>query len=169
MDKVIRLATINDAVAIADTKIDAWRSAYRFMVPDALLESLSMQKALPKAKKWISNPPLNGRLYVFCDNGIVVGHAFFAPPTKISVDVGELVFIYVKTAYQGLGYGSSLVDKGLSYIKDLGCHSVSLWVLTKNHKTRRFYEKLGWKNSGKIRIHNKNGYKLHETRYTISI
>ena len=41
----IRLATPTDALAIAQVRVDAWRTTYRGMIPDAYLAAMKVEES----------------------------------------------------------------------------------------------------------------------------
>lgn len=57
---------------------------------------------------------------------------------------GQIVDIVVKNEYQGLGYGKSLLDYGLNYLKDMGIDTISLEVKVSNTRAIKLYESKGF-------------------------
>ena len=46
---MIRPATVDDAAAVAHVHVSSWRSTYRGLMPDAVLDSLSVER---RAEFW---------------------------------------------------------------------------------------------------------------------
>lgn len=51
----------------------------------------------------------------------------------------------------GRGYGTKMMEKVLSDIKEAGYKKVMLWVFTENDRARRFYEARGFITHGKVK------------------
>ena len=69
-------------------------------------------------------------------------------------EVAEILNLGIDPVYQGLGYGSSLMENYITSIKELGCYSIVLEVRSSNEKAISLYKKFGFKT---IRI-RKNYY-----------
>ena len=52
----VRAATPDDARGIAEVHVAGWRWAYRGQMPDALLDSLSVEDRAEKRRVWIEKP-----------------------------------------------------------------------------------------------------------------
>jgi len=61
--------------------------------------------------------------------------------------VGEIHEIFVHPKCKGIG--KALLVKGIEYLRSKGRDVIGLWVGDNNHKARRFYEKFGFKESGR--------------------
>lgn len=61
------------------------------------------------------------------------------------------------------------MKKGLEYLKEQGYKKATLWVLTSNEKTRRWYEGKGWKVEGKSKTEHSREFDTHEIRYIIEL
>ena len=72
------------------------------------------------------------------DDGVLRGFV------RVDVDAREVVMLYVDPCFQSRGYGAAL----LAYaVERLGARG--LWVLEKNDRGRRFYERNGFANTGR--------------------
>lgn len=77
--------------------------------------------------------------------------------------------IYIHPEFIGKGIGSDLMQHAQTTLKQDGYLKATLWVLDTNEKTRRFYEKVGWRIEGKTKVDVREGFDLHETRYVIDL
>ncbi|MBN2853316.1 MAG: GNAT family N-acetyltransferase [Clostridia bacterium] len=68
---------------------------------------------------------------------------------EIDDDSIELWRIYLEPDFWGRGFGTQTLEKALEIIKSLGYKKVILWVLEKNIRARRFFDKNGFIDSGK--------------------
>ena len=62
----------------------------------------------------------------------------------------ELIAIHSLPENWHKGFGSMMMDKVLSDIKDAGYSEVMLWVFTGNNRARAFYEKKGFVVTDKV-------------------
>lgn len=169
MDVVIRQAELKDAGGIARVHIGTWQCAYRGQLPDSYLDNLSVQKRTKVWEENLKNPKQNTKTFVAELNGRIVGFASAgnSRDKDTDADAGELYAIYVDQDYMGKGIGSALHKKCIDYLKELGFTKAILWVMTSNEKTRRWYERKGWKEDGKTKIDKVDGIDLQETRYSV--
>lgn len=83
---------------------------------------------------------------------------------EIDDDSIELWRIYLDPDFWGRGFGTCTMDKALQLIKKLGYKKVILWVLEKNTRARRFYDKNGFIDSGK-RLKDQLGQEIIDFMY----
>ena len=95
----VRGAKVSDAVAIADTHGEAWRAAYRGIIPGVELEPVWWKSALCKGSRVA--------LLAFGDQ--IAGYATYGPnrARRLSYD-GETYQLYLRPEFQGLGFGRRL-------------------------------------------------------------
>jgi GNAT superfamily N-acetyltransferase len=161
----------NDASEIAKIHVVTWQHAYRGLVPDALLNNLSITE---KTKRWNEilerEYPESDTLVAKLDNDLV-GFCSVGPSrdTDVEAMTGELWAIYVHPDFMNKGVGTALHDKGLSNLRDLGFTTAILWVLTANEHARKWYEEKGWRAEGLTKVVDREGFQLHETRYIINL
>jgi GNAT superfamily N-acetyltransferase len=148
----IRRAEISDAPSIATIQVIAWRTAYQGLVPQALLDDLSVSDRSDRWKRIIANPASNTRVWV-ADEGQLVGFASTGPTEDEGAPDGtaELFTLYLDPAWIGKGVGRALETAALSDLRDQGFRAVTLWVLQGNSNARVFYERGGWELDGEAR------------------
>ena len=167
----IRHAELNDAPQIAEVHVGTWQFAYRGQMPDALLDSLSVER---RTKFWqgaLSNPNNPGTVWVAEENKKIIGFCSVGASEDDDREpaTGQLYAIYVDSDSIGKGVGSKLMDRGLETLKEKGFKEATLWVLATNEKTRRFYESKGWKEDGAQKTEPYEGFDLNEIRYRITL
>ena len=141
----VREACPIDADAIARVHIDTWRSAYRDIVPDAVLESLSYEKDANQWKRVLGGTEHRDFFYVVEDaSQSVVGFASGGPALGGNDPQysGELFTIYILYAFQRQGLGHLLFSQVVKHLISLNLTSMLIWVLADN-PARCFYEALG--------------------------
>jgi len=136
-------ASVADAPAIARIHVDVWRSAYRNILPDAFLDSLSYDQRTDLWRKVLSDP---GPRHIFLareEAGPVIGFGLGSRlATPYSGFTSELDAVYVLEAHQRRGVGSGLVHAVADVLVEEGLGSMFTWVFAEN-PARRFYERLG--------------------------
>jgi RimJ/RimL family protein N-acetyltransferase len=59
----------------------------------------------------------------------------------------------VKDRFRGRGVGSALLERGIAYAREQGCHKVALQHWPHNEAARALYEKYGFEQEGYLRRH----------------
>ena len=158
----IRPAVATDARAIAEVQVATWKTTYRGIVPDALLDGLSVDE---REQRWQERLSTGDPMLVACDaagnvEGFVCGGA--ERTGRLGCD-GELYAIYLLERVQRQGLGTLLVNQFVRELRARGFTSMALWVLALS-PFRRFYEALG----GKViaeREHERGGQMIPEVAY----
>ena len=161
---MIRFATPTDAVRIAEIHVAAWRVAYRGIVPDTFLASLSVEK---RAEGWRRGIETNPRLVLVSEReGEIVGWISIGPgrddDTKSD---GEVYALYVQPETWTRGIGRELMTRGEEELWSRGVSRVVLWVLDANSRARRFYEALHFMPDSRSKEITLEKAKLTEVRY----
>jgi GNAT superfamily N-acetyltransferase len=166
---LIRPAESRDARAMAEVHVASWRSAYRGVLPDKLLEELSVDE---RTKWWemvlAGRDRTRGKL-VCEQEGRVVGFSSFGPsrdPDHDSAQVAELYALYALQEVWGVGCGRALWLETQRRVRDdPHVEAVAVWVLTANIRGRHFYEKTGFLVDGASKDITLYGVTVTETRY----
>ena len=140
----IRSANIEDSGNIARLHVDSWRTAYRGILSDSVLDNLSYAQRESMWRTCLDNIESKEFLYVAeDDDGKIVGFANGGPATDSNCGYdGELTGLYVLDSDRGLGIGSKLFGQAVETLCEDGHTSLLIWVLEKN-PYRRFYQKMG--------------------------
>ncbi|HQT64671.1 MAG: hypothetical protein B7Z75_05135 [Acidocella sp. 20-57-95] len=137
----LRSATADDALAIGEVHVSAWRSAYAGLLPDQYLARLSAARQAAYYERAI----LNGAgVHVITQQGDVVGFSTARRTRNNPLGDGEIETLYVLDDYQGNGFGRALLGASALYLAELGCASAFVWVLRENPASF-FYAHLGGK------------------------
>jgi GNAT superfamily N-acetyltransferase len=162
----VRLATADDAEAIAGVHVRSWRAAYRGVVPDVILDSLSVEL---RAAWWRSTISEAGeaRVWVVGRSGTVEGFAATGPARDddLPPGAGEVHAIYLDPPVWSTGLGRLLFGAAVADLDGRGFAPLLLWVLSLNPRGRRFYEAAGWRMDGTSRLLDFDGTLIEETRY----
>src|SRR5262245_35529915 len=123
MPLLIRQAAPGDARRIAEIHVAGWRAAYRGQMPDALLDSLSVEERASRWREAIEAPPNPGvRTFVIEQDGVITGFASTGPDRgpDPGADLAELYAIYLDPSSWGSGQGRALLAAALDDLRDRG-------------------------------------------------
>jgi len=160
----IRPAVVHDARAIAEVHVESWKSTYRGIFPEALLNDLSVDKRETSWRDLLAAPEPTATTLVACDAGNVVGFASGGKERTCQLGCdGELYAIYLRQESQRKGLGALLVRQFAHELATRGFGSMAVWVIALN-PSRRFYERLGGKVIGQQEI-ERGGQTFIEVAY----
>jgi ribosomal protein S18 acetylase RimI-like enzyme len=145
----LREARPDDAGGIAAVHVRAWQAGYRDVLPDRLLDGLSVSA---RAEEWRGRlGPAAGRsTFVAVDGGRIVG---FCTVAADGGD-GEVAALYVDPDRWHAGTGSALLERGLASLRASACQAVTLWVFAGNDPALAFYARYGFAPDGAEAAHD---------------
>ena len=136
----VRPALARDAKAIAEVHVATWQAAYKDLMPDDYLNTMTVAKRQAYWQDAIeySEP----QVLVATDGDQLVGFVGFdrSRDPKTRSTVGEIWAIYVAPEHWGKGVGLQLWDGARDGLKDEGCTQVTMWVLLGNARALQFAE-----------------------------
>ena len=137
----VRRAKISDAVAIADTHGEAWRAAYRGIIPGVELEKMINRRG---PVWWKSALCKGSRVALLAFGDQIAGYATYGPNRArgLSYD-GEIYQLYLRPEFQGLGFGRRLFIAARRDLGQSGLKSLVVWALSDNDSALKFYRALG--------------------------
>ena len=141
----IRTATGRDARAIATVHVVTWQSAYRGIVPEDYLSSLSVENSQTMWEAQLAAAGSSAALIFVAESSEqgVLGFACGGPNRGQESEFdAELYAIYVSPTQQRHGVGRALVKAVALALMGQGRRGLIVWVLSAN-PARRFYESLG--------------------------
>ena len=139
----IRLATPEDAPALARVHIASWQSAYRGIVHDSYLDHMDLEKMTLRFANIVDSEIFIRE--VLCCDGEPIGHVSYGAERQLHLPEysGELMAIYLLPQWQRQGLGSRLFARAVEGLKTQGYKGMLIWVLADNVSARRFYEAKG--------------------------
>lgn len=165
----LRRAGPDDSETIAALHVACWAETYRGLLPDALIDSMSMpgrtiqwQRALERRAdvQVIVAEDAAGGLLGFASGGPARGGELGAAL--------EVYAIYVLRRAQRQGLGRALLQSLAAHLTLTALPSATLdlglWVLRDNAPARAFYERLGGEPGGE-RMETREGHALAEAAY----
>ncbi|MGH2957758.1 MAG: GNAT family N-acetyltransferase [Solirubrobacterales bacterium] len=147
----IRDATRDDAAAIATINAAAWRSGYRGIVDDSILDALPAAQWAREIAGHIGGVCGDSFSRVATEGDDVVGSCYVAAPGREEPedsDVAELVAIYVHPDRWRRGVGSGLISDAIAAVAGRGYRELVLWTFERNSAARSFYRRHGFEADG---------------------
>lgn len=141
-DFKIRQTCLDDIESIARIKVEGWQRAYKGIIDDEYLSSMSVNEQI----KVINNYSLD-TVFVAVKGNEVLGFCRFYDYDKpvyedkeIDCEIRE---IYVKPDIKRQGIGSKLFIHTMNYFLQKGKSKLYLGCFKENYSARKFYEKMG--------------------------
>ena len=141
----IREARVADAEGIARAHTASWRSSYRGILPDRVLDQIDIGQRTESRVRILKDPAMvhlvaydttHHDIVGFCDAGE-------ARRRHVAPARAEIYAIYLEHHAKRHGLGRELFEGATSILRARGLDSLVIWVLEDNHHARRFYEALG--------------------------
>src|ERR1051326_1277568 len=162
---IIRSARPEDALLIATIHVEAWRVAYRGIIPDEYLRSLSIEQRPAAGQQALeAGHPLT---WVAEEGDAALGwiSAAASRDADAGQSTGEIWAVYIDPGHWGEGAGRALCDAAEQELRRRGFTEVTLWVLKDNQRALGFYLSHGFfRDTCEDRIIERGGKELHEVR-----
>lgn len=139
----IRPARLQDALQVADIQVRAWHTAYKGIVPDELLQEITLARKKSDWEHALAKNPSS--ILIATSNGQIAGWASFGVSRDAGADrgTGELYAMYVDPDQWRRGVGRTLIRAAELELSKTFL-SATLWVIDRNERARRFYERFGF-------------------------
>jgi ribosomal protein S18 acetylase RimI-like enzyme len=161
-----RAAVNGDAHAIARIHVISWQAAYRGLMPDELLDKLSIarreagwQSAIDRGQPKI--------VVAIAESADMLGWTAFGRcrDAGTPASTAELWAIYVDPAHWSRGVGHALWNAARASLADDGYEDVIVWTLRDNERALRFYAAVGFVvDAGAVKPGDFGGVTLGEVR-----
>jgi GNAT superfamily N-acetyltransferase len=153
----IRKANANDVKDIAEILVSSWRFAYKGIMSDELLSSLSVDS---RAEGWKKHLDLGAEAWVLQKGEATLGVTEFGK-FRDSIEefnrCGEIYLIYLRPEEIGKGLGSKLLNHCFDNLRSQGFNRVAIWVLEQNSRAIDFYKCFAFSYSGVSKTHASTG------------
>src|SRR5216683_79977 len=125
-----RPARPDDAVCLAETHDEAWRTAYQGLIPGPELEKLITRRG---PSWWDTAIRRGSRISLLIFGDEIAGYANYGRNRAKSLPyAGEVYELYLRPEYQGLGFGRRLFSNAKRDLAQSGQTSMVVWVLSDN-------------------------------------
>ncbi len=137
----IRTARLGDETAIAHVHDEAWRDAYRGVIPGRELERMIVRRGPDWWRRAIAG---GTRLIVLDFADTVAGYCSYGRNRMPSLNFsGEIFELYLAPEYQGGGLGRRMFEAAQRDLAAHGYASFVVWALAGNDRALAFYRRLG--------------------------
>jgi len=169
-DVTVRAADPHDAASIARVRVESWRWAYRGILPDALLDAMSVDDTERTWRRSILTDE-SIRVFVAETADAAVGFVSASPSRDDDAreGTGEIAAIYVVPERAGAGGGRAIMAVAEDALRADGFVRATLWVLRDNAPARGFYEHRGWTWDGTTGTHQVECDHLPVVRYAADL
>jgi len=167
----VRRADSEDVEAIAEIHVCSWQAAYRGVLPDELLDGLSVaerarswREILAAGERWLTfvAEPVTGGLAGFCSATMPIRDA------EAGEGTAEIGALYVAPGHWRQGVGSALLAVTLEELHRAGWCDAILWVLPENRAAIAFYERFGFEvEAGVEKREERSGHRVIRLRATL--
>ena len=160
----IREATLGDAEGIARASTDSWRSSYRGILPDHVLDRIDLEHRADKRRAILRDRSVFQLVAYDVTHGDIVGFCDAGPSRRRVTHAGEIYAIYLVHHAKRHGLGTEMFEKVSSWLRANEMASMIVWVLANNTHARRFYESMGGRVGTQFRS-SVSGYAVTEQAY----
>ncbi len=133
---IIRKATSADARQIAEIVVEDWKKAYRGIIDNDYLDSMSVE-----ARYQIELQRYQIYMVAAVEEEIL-GFTWNEIADSEDSDC-EIIALYVRYAKRKSGIGRMLFQHSVDFFRASGKKRMIIWCLKENAEARRFYEKMG--------------------------
>ena len=165
----IRNVRESDIKTIATIHRECWQIAYKNLLPQSYLDSLTQASF---EKRWTNGMSVNNdvvRLVALEKSspiGFIVGLEN-RTPEKCPKATGEIWALYVHPDHWEKGVGKLLFLEFQEVMKEKGHKNLLLWALASNDRARGFYEAMGGELISATHEIDINGEKFPEAGYLV--
>jgi GNAT superfamily N-acetyltransferase len=169
----VRPAHPDDAAAVARVQVITWRTAYREVLPVAVLDDWDEDAAVASWRAAVATPPTPGHgVLVALERDQIVGFAAYGPaeltPGEAPDPAGpttEIATLLVEPRWGRRGHGSRLLAAVADLARATGAARLQVWLPETDRVSADFYESAGWAPQGWLRTLDTGGAPLREVRW----
>jgi GNAT superfamily N-acetyltransferase len=175
---LIRTATLTDAPAISAVQRAGWFAAYSDIIAPHIIDQVTTPDGGARVRETFRTRPWQRKIVACTPDSEIIGYAAFGPERDVlgapwphpvttagaAGEIAELYALYVHPSSWSTGAGRALMDRVLDRTGQTGYAEITLWVLAKNARARRFYERAGYTPDGATNVLDSLGG-VPEVRY----
>ena len=169
----VRPARPDDAAAVARVQVVTWRTAYRDVLPAAVLDDWDEDAAGETWRAAVTSPPTPGHgVLVAVERDEVVGFAAYGPAELGAGEAPdpagpttEIATLLVEPRWGRRGHGSRLLAAVADVARATGAARLQVWLPEADDVSAGFFESAGWAPQGWARTLDTGGAPLRELRW----
>ena len=135
---IVRKAEKEDVMQIAEILVEDWQKAYRGIIDNDFLDSMSVDQRYDIEVKRYE------KYVVAVDGNEILGYAWLELTKNETADC-EVIALYVRYSKRNNGIGKLLLQYAVNHFRGIGKKKMIIWCLKENYESRKFYEKVGGK------------------------
>lgn len=151
-DVSVRVGWADDARAIAEVQVRAWRASYAELLPAELLDAMQVDEVSEGWHAALTRPAdARNRVMVALEANLVVGFALTGPawdPDTDPIADGELADLTIVPDRQRAGHGSRLMQACMDTLVADRFTRALTWVNSTDDALRAFLTEAGWAPDG---------------------
>lgn len=147
----IREAVPADAAGIARAHTDSWRTSYRGILPDDVIDRIDVGQRVESRRRILADRTVLQLVAYDLTHGDIVGFCDAGPTRRHVPYAGEVYAIYLVHHAKRHGLGTEMFQRVTAWLAAHELRSMIVWVLDDNHHARRFYEALGGRPGPRLR------------------
>jgi ribosomal protein S18 acetylase RimI-like enzyme len=137
----VRMARPGDEEGIARVHDEAWRDAYRGVIPGKELERMVQRRG---PLWWRHAIRAGTRLIVLDFADTIAGYSSYGRNRMPALGYGGEIFeLYLLPEYQGVGLGARMFKAARNDLATHGFGSFVVWALGENDRAMKFYQRRG--------------------------
>jgi GNAT superfamily N-acetyltransferase len=172
-DVSVRPAWPDDAAEVARVQVVTWRTAYRDVLPVAVLDDWDEQAAGDSWRAAVTAPPTPGHgVLVALERDEVVGFAAYGPAELTAGEAPdpagpttEIATLLVEPRWGRRGHGSRLLAAVADLARATGAARLQVWLPETDRVSAGFFESAGWAQQGWLRTLDTGQEPLREVRW----
>jgi ribosomal protein S18 acetylase RimI-like enzyme len=145
---IIRESQKSEYREITDLSIKVWKTAYKGLIDDQILNNLSGEERLKGRIQWFTEP--NKFSIIAMDKEKIIGFGDFGISRHLKYGKGEIYALYVLPEYQGHGAGKLLMQEAMCQLKQKSLTPYIVVTLETNLPAQKFYQSIGFKFIGNV-------------------
>ncbi len=165
----VRPARLDEAEALSEVAIAAWRDGFRGIVPQEIDPERPWRPE--RIAERLRGTNRDGTELIAAElEGEICGLALIGPHRESGVPrhEGEIIALYVHPSRWRQGVGRALVEGGLERLARWGYTEAVVWTLAESPRNLAFYEALGFSRDGATQRRPSFGNPL-EVRFRIAL
>ncbi len=151
-DVSVRVGWADDALAIAQVQVRAWREEYAAVLPPEVLESFDVEQFAAAWHGAMAKPQdARHRVLVALEHNTVRGFAVTGPspdPDSDAVADGEVSELVIDPGHGRAGHGSRLLHACVDTLRADRFTRATMWLATTDDVRRTFLTESGWATDG---------------------
>jgi len=141
---IIKTATIDDALIVAQLHVSIWQLTYQGLAPQAAYEGLTVERRLAYWQEVLNSVDNSSQVILAVVDNQVAGFCHYGQPNNpVMAGYGEIKVLYVDPSFKRQGIGKKLLRQAAIDLRERGYSRAALGVVVGNDPAINFYLSLG--------------------------